>query len=130
MVQNFFTGRSFQSGKKKKKRKNTALGFGKDKIIPSLKFLSTGLCLTKKKKKQKHLISSWQPGCNQTEAKVRISSSYIPCPDPDGNEQMTSKEFTEHSLWARRNKHFHLALSKCLRVVPCFKVTFIEHLYL
>lgn len=38
-----------QEKKKKKKGKNTALGFGKDKIIPSLKFLSTGLCLTKKK---------------------------------------------------------------------------------
>lgn len=43
----------FNQEKKKKKRKNTALGFGKDKIIPSLKFLSTGLCLTKKKKKTK-----------------------------------------------------------------------------
>lgn len=55
--------------------------------------------------------SSWQPGYNQTVAKVRITSSNIPFLHPDGNEQVMNKEFTE-----------------CL--VPCFKTTFIVYLYL
>lgn len=61
--QKLFTGRSFQS---EKKLENIALGFGKDKILPSLKFLSAYLCLVKKKEKESkvHLMSLWQLGCN------------------------------------------------------------------
>ena len=37
--------------------------------------------------------SSWQPGYNQTVAKVRTTSSTIPFLQPDENEQVMNKEF-------------------------------------